>query len=549
MPCWPSAHDWQTLARRLTGKLSQPTSPLAPCRTDYDGSACQRARVALRNPLALQDDPGATQSLGWLDAWDSAPSLYAVEASSPEDVQAAVDFAREHRLRLVVKGTGHDYLGRSSAPDSLLVWTHTMRKISVHDSLVPEGCDSKLVGVPAITVGAGTRWLEAFRAATEHGRFVQGGGCLTVGAAGGFLQGGGFGPWSNRFGIVAANLLQAHVVTADGRLRVANACQNADLFWALRGGGGGTFGVVTDVTLQTFPAPEALGFILGDLTAPDEPTFQALLEKFVRFYRASLMSPKWGEHITVRDKRIALTLSFFDIDSKQAAATWAPFLAELDAMHVQSTAHFVDVPAHHAFDDTFETELSQAITVDPRPEQHRPLFWWRTNQGEVAAYWYAYTSRWIPEELFDPEHAARLAQTLFDASRIWDVELYFSKGQASASADARRRDTETSVNPVVLRSAALAIIAASGSGAKGVPGHEPDAVQGHRQKAAVERAMEVIRKATPDSGSYVNETDYFEPDWQRAFWGDNYPRLLEVKHKYDPRGLFQCHHCVGSEPR
>ena len=59
--------------------------------------------------------------------------------------------------------------------------------------------------------------------------------------------------------------------------------------------------------------------------------------------------------------------------------------------------------------------------------------------------------------------------------------------------------------------------------------------------------MDLIRAATPESGSYVNETDYFEPDWQRSFWGTNYPRLLEIKRRYDPDGLFRCHHCVGSE--
>ena len=63
----------------------------------------------------------------------------------------------------------------------------------------------------------------------------------------------------------------------------------------------------------------------------------------------------------------------------------------------------------------------------------------------------------------------------------------------------------------------------------------------------MDRAMAIVRAATPDSGSYVNETDYFEPDWQRSFWGENYAALLRLKRKYDPDGLFFCHHCVGSE--
>jgi FAD/FMN-containing dehydrogenase len=59
--------------------------------------------------------------------------------------------------------------------------------------------------------------------------------------------------------------------------------------------------------------------------------------------------------------------------------------------------------------------------------------------------------------------------------------------------------------------------------------------------------MQLLREATPGGGAYVNEADYFEPDWRRSFWGEQYPRLLAIKRKYDPTGLFTCHHCVGSD--
>jgi FAD/FMN-containing dehydrogenase len=156
-------------------------------------------------------------------------------------------------------------------------------------------------------------------------------------------------------------------------------------------------------------------------------------------------------------------------------------------------------------------------------------------------------SHWIPADRFAPNNAKDFAQTLFDASRHWSIELYFSKGQAEASAEALQRDRETSVNPVVYRSAALAIIAATGSGSPEVPGHQPDAAQGKEEAASVQAAMDLLRRATPGTGSYVNEADYFEPDWQRSFWGENYDRLLQIKHTYDPDGVFRCHHCVGSE--
>src|SRR6185436_19014451 len=254
-PCWPTAEEWRQFGARLHGKIEQPQSPFFPCKTDAAGEACAAAVRNAKNPFALQDQSGATQSRGWFGAWDSVPSAYAVVAADAADIAAAVSFARERRLRLVIKGTGHDYLGRSSAPDSLLIWTHALRRVSVEDAFVARGCAGS-TAVHAVTVEAGTRWLEAYQEVTvRHGRYVQGGGCTSVGAAGGFLQGGGFGSWSKKFGIAAAGLLEAEVVTADGRILVANRCQNQDLFWALRGGGGGTFGVVTKVTLKTHPLP------------------------------------------------------------------------------------------------------------------------------------------------------------------------------------------------------------------------------------------------------------------------------------------------------
>jgi FAD/FMN-containing dehydrogenase len=103
------------------------------------------------------------------------------------------------------------------------------------------------------------------------------------------------------------------------------------------------------------------------------------------------------------------------------------------------------------------------------------------------------------------------------------------------------------MNPAVFKAAALVILGANAPGYPGVPGHEPDRSTGDAAKARVAAAMNTIREATPGAGSYVNETDYFEPNWQREFWGENYDRLSQIKRKYDPEGLFYCHHCVGSE--
>ena len=81
----------------------------------------------------------------------------------------------------------------------------------------------------------------------------------------------------------------------------------------------------------------------------------------------------------------------------------------------------------------------------------------------------------------------------------------------------------------------------------GIAGHEPDLANARGQAAAVGRATQELRELVPAVGSYVSESDFFEKDWQQAFWGSNYARLLAVKDAYDPDGLFFVHHGVGSE--
>src|SRR6185312_2925575 len=119
-PAWPDADAWETLRQQVGGRLLKLQSPFAPGAT---AAARAEALAQIKNPFYVGDNPALTQTSGWLDAWASQPSTYAVAAESTADVVAAVNFARRHHLRLVVKGGGHSYQGTSNAPDSLLVWT------------------------------------------------------------------------------------------------------------------------------------------------------------------------------------------------------------------------------------------------------------------------------------------------------------------------------------------------------------------------------------------------------------------------------------------
>ena len=206
-PGWPSPAQWAALGESVGGRLVQVRSAFTVCEPGASGAACTDLFQNLLDPFYIDKSANLTQTLGWTGAFTSEPSAYAVLAAASADVAAAVNFVREHRVRLVVKGGGHSYLGTSNAPDSLLIWTRpNMAAVEVLDSFVPQGATGAAEPEPAVSAGAGAIWMDAYNAVTTvAGRYVQGGGCTTVGV-GGLTLGGGFGsfspdtsrPWSMR---------------------------------------------------------------------------------------------------------------------------------------------------------------------------------------------------------------------------------------------------------------------------------------------------------------------------------------------------------------
>src|ERR1041385_7355765 len=176
---WPSDAAWKRLGGEVDGNLIPIEFPLAACVNDVGSSGCKALLSNIKNPYYIGDQPGLTQTLGWVDAWFTQPSVYAVAAKNANHIAAAVNFARENNLRFVVKGGGHSYQGTSNAPDSLLVWTRHMREAAMHAAFVPQGCEGTVPAQPAVTFGAGTMWGHAYDAVTtKGGKYVQGGGCL-----------------------------------------------------------------------------------------------------------------------------------------------------------------------------------------------------------------------------------------------------------------------------------------------------------------------------------------------------------------------------------
>lgn len=540
--------DWSALERQLGPRLLQVGQPLQACHADPPSAACAEEVARCSNPFAIEEDPAGFHTTGWLGAFESRHSPRVVAAESAGDVAAAVRFCADRGMPVVVKGTGHDYLGRSSDPEALMVWTHRLREVTVHDAFSPAG-DPARPGVPAVSMGAGACWLDAYQALEPHGRFVQGGGCTSVGVTG-FTLGGGFGSFSRRFGTAAGNLLEAEVVTASGEVVVANAHSHPDLFWALRGGGFG-MGVVTRLTMQTHEPPPTLGAVAGTIRAASPEAYRQLVRRLVALF-PDLCDDHWGEQVRFHPgDAVELSLTAAAVTDEQADATWEPFLSWVAAQpdRYRSDAFVAVVPFESFWDPrAWDALAPETIRRDERPGAPPERFWWASNQGEVSQYLHAYQSRWLPARLLT-EAPDDLADALLEATRHWRVGLHFNKALFGAAREAVARDRATALHRGAFDAAALVISASAEPLAfPGVPGHEPDLGLASRRARSVTAAMAPIRAVAPGAGTYVNEADYFEEDWRDTFWGDNYARLVAVKQRYDPDGLFRAHHCVGDEP-
>jgi FAD/FMN-containing dehydrogenase len=546
---WPDAARWMKLKEAVGGNLIEVHSLFGACEKQPQGAACADAVKYVKNPYWIGDQPAGTEVSGWLDAWTPMPSAYAVRARSAADVAAGIAFARENNLRLSVKGGGHSYQGTSDAPDSLLIWTRGMNKVTLHDHFVGRGCAGRIAPTPAVSAEAGAVWMDLYHAVTtQAGRYVQGGGCTTVGVAG-LIQSGGFGSFSKGFGTAASGLLEAEIVTADGRVRIVNPCADPDLFWAIQGGGGGTFGVVTRLTLRTHALPKFFGGAYGKIQAHSDAAFATLIARFIALYDERLFNPHWGEQVHVGPGNVLeISMVSQGLDHEQARRAWGSFFDWVNAskeLSVTSPLHTYAGTAQSWWD----VAGNPSMIRDDRKGASTSHGWWRGDQGQVGAFLYGYDSLWLPASLLGETRRKDLIGALLAASRHTQVQLHINKGLAGAPAEAIAATRRTATNPAVLDAFALAIMA-DGDERPAYPGFPRPALDlaaARKRAHGIDLAAAELRKVVPHAGSYVSESNYFNRSWQEAFWGGNYARLSAIKSKYDPDGLFIVHHGVGSE--
>src|SRR3954462_2587791 len=186
--------------------------------------------------LITRDDPRYDEARTLFNATiDRRPAVIA-QCATAGDVRDALELARTSGYDVAVRAGGHSVSGLSTNDGGIVIDVRPMKQISVDPA------------ARTARVGAGVTWGELDRAAQEHGLATTGGRVSTTGIAG-FTLGGGSGWLERSFGLACDNLVGAELVTADGEQIPASETENADLLWALRGGGG-NFGVVTSLELR-----------------------------------------------------------------------------------------------------------------------------------------------------------------------------------------------------------------------------------------------------------------------------------------------------------
>lgn len=296
-PCWPSASVWSSFNASISGRLIASHPSADPCHDPhYSVDLCAAAHANWTSSDWRTSQVGAYAGILWeVGSGSCFPDTseqqkcdqgmvaeLSVDARSVEDVQAAVRFAGQHDLYLVVKNTGHDHLGRSSGAGSFAIWTHNMKGRQWLRSFVPHGAPKSCKGVPAVTLQPGEQWLDVYRDADAHNVTIVGGSARTVGTSGGYLLGGGHSPFAHFYGLAADNLLEATIVTPSGEHLTLNEYTDRDYFWAIRGGGGSNWGVLTSVTYKTHPLPTAIQVAVAQFNVSTAQQFRSIMSTILK---------------------------------------------------------------------------------------------------------------------------------------------------------------------------------------------------------------------------------------------------------------------------
>jgi FAD/FMN-containing dehydrogenase len=443
--------------------------------------------------------------------------VYVVNASSSDHVAATINFAKKNNIRLIVKSTGHDLLGKSSGADSLSIWVHNLKGLSFTDRYAGLNTYNNYHG-PAARIEPGLMSYEIYQAAHSAGYRVIGGTCNTVAIGGGFTQGGGHSLLSSKYGLSADNVLEWEVVTADGRHITATPSQHSDLYWALSGGGPGVWAVVMSVTLKVFPDGPiaAAGITFSISTSPSEDAFWRAIHEFHKLLPGWMDQNATAPYFIASGAFFLQPLTLPDRPVQDVTALVQPFVDTLNELNITHTLNVTSFPSFLTLFANYYGPMPYGIYTHSQTQVSRLMprsALLNRTSDLIAAYrkiaalpsglWILGNGMHTPRE---PSAAA--ANSVLPAWRDADIQQivlhqwdWNATWETEVAKDAELRET----------------------------------------------VLPLLVELSPGSGTYMNEGNVNQGDWKEAFYGENYGRLAEIKRTWDPSGVFFSHTGVGSD--
>lgn len=424
---------------------------------------------------------------------------------SESDVVACVRFATEAGVGLTCRSGGHGAEGYCSVDEELMIDQSAMQDIRVDTER----------GV--VHVGAGSSWGQVDIATYSRGLASPGGGCAAVGVSG-LSQGGGFGPIARTWGLTVDNILAARIVTSrDQAVLEVSATENADLFWALRGGGGGNFGAVTQFTYQLRPIDRIL---LGGMLVYQWSNAKAVFQ----FYR-DWMNSENDERLTL------LPMFFFAPGNSPMAGISAFYNGDADAglAYVQKILAAADMPA------PVNGPVEQALVRGTLPAYtgtESTTAWPGSGQ-----YWRnGFLQNQFPDEAIDtflswfakcplpPDRAPRGPQP--GIGKQDDLSFGFIESLGGAIERVPRDNTAFFWRDLRFSFTFIGV-------------YDPADVEWGKQTRQWADGFRQAMEPYLSGGVYVNYMQADLPDWQRAYYGEHYPALRSIKQEHDPGHLFR----------
>ncbi|KAF2094169.1 FAD-binding domain-containing protein [Rhizodiscina lignyota] len=546
--CWPTTADWNAFNKTVSGQLKATVmlaSPCYPSSPNFNEAECATVEANYFDPTFRQTVYGSMEHFNWeaCGSANCAPNLtvttqskdavcslgtlsaFHVDASTAADITATLAFVRKHNIRLSIRNTGHDYLGRSAIPNSLALEMSNFQTMEFHPTFQLNNCKSTSAITNVGIMGAGVIGDEALPFFSAKGMQPVVGACPTVGPAGGFSMGGGHGPLSPTNGLLADNAVEFDIVTADGKFRTVNQCNDPDLFWALRGGGAGTYAIMVNYKTLVYPKTTFATWhfranISSNAITPNT-TMSTVLRDVIT--AVSTNQTTWTKNnMTGFDVFTPTTVELMEMLPSNDNAL-AQLKSLTSSVHQLVTTHPDLAIVNDDFilyddQDAWETGQAEFIT--------------RTSGDGIGIIT---PSRLIPRDILASTESINTFTAGFDAAAALSELAFFKTAPPSS-----KNTGDTSVNPAWY-STAMHFIAGPGW-----PPGTPQALTDALQEGA-RNGLAKVANVLDVQAAYTNEADWAEPNWQSVFYGSNYNKLLQIKQKYDPDNLFTCWKCVGSD--